>query len=254
MSDLAVKGLIFSENVESEPCAFCFWFENERQLTPIQEQSENNGQLSRITNFHYPEPPTVFADCRVVSSMWLKFPSPRNGPSSASGPSMGGIPPDLSPDGYLLENKVKDVLFSNEAGIFSQPWHLFTVGDEAVDLTTVEIWDADTFHEAGANKCFHALPAIEIIDTSVQVLLVGVERKQVVAVLFVRHRPVDQVEVEVFEPEVLQGRFASFANGIRVVECVPHLARDEQILSKDGVERRWKLYSLPKYENYVCKS
>lgn len=113
-------------------------------------------------------------------------------------------------------------------------WHLITVGDEAIDLATVEIRNADAFREPSANKSLHAPPAIEIVDTSVQVLLVFVKREQIIAVLFVRHRPVNQIQVQVLEPKVLQGRLASFSNGFRVMECVPHLARDEQILSEDG--------------------
>lgn len=140
---------------------------------------------------------------------------------------------------FCWKHLIKGELFSNEASIFpsDERCYLITIGNKAVDLTTVEIGDSNTFCESTANKPFHALPAIEIIDASVQKLLVRVVWEQIVAIFFVGHRPVNQVQVEIVQLKVLQGRFTSFSNGIRVVEGVPHLARDEQILSKDGEKR-----------------
>mmetsp|Transcript_26124 Transcript_26124/g.67354 ORF Transcript_26124/g.67354 Transcript_26124/m.67354 type:complete len:263 (-) Transcript_26124:22-810(-) len=104
-----------------------------------------------------------------------------------------------------------------------------------INLFAVEVGDADRLHQPFINKLFHFTPRlfkrnVSVLHGAVLILwhvrLLRVEHE--------RHRPVDQIQIQVLQLQRLETLHKGRLDRLRAVPGVPELARHEHLLSLDA--------------------
>uniref|UniRef100_A0A182KHW1 Uncharacterized protein n=1 Tax=Anopheles christyi TaxID=43041 RepID=A0A182KHW1_9DIPT len=109
----------------------------------------------------------------------------------------------------------------------------FAVRQQTRQLLAVEIRHPDALHLTLLHQRFHRLPRVEIVDVGIDRFTVGI------------HRPVDKVQIDILQPEIVERFLARFRHMFRGVKSVPNLRDDEHIFPLDDAFRYFGPYRLP---------
>mmetsp|Transcript_9711 Transcript_9711/g.15596 ORF Transcript_9711/g.15596 Transcript_9711/m.15596 type:complete len:202 (+) Transcript_9711:569-1174(+) len=133
----------------------------------------------------------------------------------------GAVGGDLNPMLLAVGNKFRlsDIRVGlNLVDRRSDLGHLHNV----INLFYVEVGDSNGSHQAAFNKFLHCCPCFRVVNFIE--LIVSVDKRET-------HWPMNQIEIQVSEAQVLQSLLAGRKDFLFCVIQVPHLAGNKQLLS-----------------------